>query len=56
MKFKELTPNNEELWIEYLRNMAMVFWKELYGTTLNEEQFKEKFFEPLEYGLEKVSY
>ena len=29
----------------------MVFWKELYANTLNEEQFKEKFFEPLEHGL-----
>ena len=56
MKFKELTLNNEEFCIEYLGNMAMVFWKELYASTINEEQFKEKFFEPLEYGLEKVSY
>ena len=51
MEFKELTPNNEEFWIEYLRNVAMVLWKELYASTLNEEQFKEKFFEPLERGL-----
>ena len=55
MKFKELTLNNE-FCTEYLRNMAMVFMKELYAGTLNEEQFKEEFFEPLEYGLEKVSY
>ena len=51
MKFKELTLSNEEFCIEYLRNIAMVFWKELYASTLNEEQFKEKFFEPSEYRL-----
>ena len=31
----------------------MVFWKELYAGTLNEEQFKDKFPEDLEYGLDK---
>ena len=56
MKFKELTPNNEQFCIEYLRNMAMVFGKKLYASTINEEQFKGKCFEPLEYGLEEVSY
>ena len=56
MKFKELTLNNEEFWIKYSRNMAVVFWKELYASTLNEEQFKETFLEALEYGLEKVSH
>ena len=40
---------NEEFWIDYLRNMAMVFWKLIHTSTLDEEQFKEKF---LEYGLE----
>ena len=56
MKFKELTLYNEEFCIEYLRNMAMVFGKNGYASTINEEQFKGKCFEPLEYGLEKVSY
>ena len=53
MKYKKLTLNIEEFWIEYLRNMALVFWKELYANTLNKEQFKEKFLEALEYALEK---
>ena len=44
MKFKELTVNNEEFCTEYLRNIAMVFWKEFYASTLNEDQFKGKFF------------
>ena len=30
--------------------------KNRYASTLNEEQFKEKFLEALEYGLEKVSH
>ena len=37
--------NNEEFWIEYLRNMAMFFWKVKYTSTLDEGQFKEKFLE-----------
>ena len=56
MEFKELTLYTTPHYVEYLRNMAMVFWEELWASTLNEEQFKEKVSEPVEHGLKKVSY
>ena len=47
---------NEESWVEYLRNMAMVFWEVKYASAPDEGQFKENFLEALEYRLEKVSH
>ena len=47
---------NEEFWINYLRNMAIVFWKVIYTSTLDEGQFKEKLLEALEFRLEKVTH
>ena len=37
---------NEEFWIEYLRNMAMVYWKVKYTSTLDEGQLKRIFLKP----------
>ena len=44
---ESVSATNEEFWIDYLRNMAMVFWKVKYAGTLDEGQFKEKLLEAL---------
>ena len=44
---ESVSVTNEEFWIEYLRNMEMVFWKVKYAGTLDEGQFKEKLLEAL---------